>query len=150
MQKTHGMSRTRIYSTWKEMRRRCSNPNHSDWEFYGGRGITVCAEWDSFEQFHADMGDRPPGKSLERIDNSKGYSPDNCKWATHTEQVINRRRFKNNSTGITGVGYRRRSNKFRARITIGKTLIELGETENFFEACCLRKSAEKQFKQTRI
>lgn len=88
---THGMSRTSTHIIWKTMRARCYNPNASGYAGYGARGITVCKEWNSFAAFLADMGERPPGMSLERIDNSKGYGPDNCKWATNAEQCRNRR-----------------------------------------------------------
>jgi len=73
------------------MRSRCNNPNTKAYESYGAKGIKVCDRWNSFENFLTDMGERP-GKeySIERIDLSKGYCPDNCKWATHTEQNRNR------------------------------------------------------------
>ncbi len=87
------MSGTSIYNAWSAMVRRCTKPKDAAFKNYGGRGITVCARWlDSFEAFYADMGEKPSKKhSLERIDNSKGYSPDNCKWATQAEQCRNRR-----------------------------------------------------------
>ncbi|MRW88813.1 hypothetical protein GJ699_02310 [Duganella sp. FT80W] len=88
---THGMSGTSTHVIWKTMRARCGKPGSSGYAGYGARGITVCKEWDSFEVFLADMGERPAGMSLERIDNSKGYGPDNCKWATNAEQCRNRR-----------------------------------------------------------
>lgn len=82
-----------LYSVWQGMRRRCLTPSFRQWADYGGRGITICPEWDDFHQFVADMGPRPsPKHSLDREDNDKGYSPANCRWATKKEQQRNQRR----------------------------------------------------------
>lgn len=87
----HGMEGKPIYQLWDGMIRRCYNPNHAAYKNYGGRGITVCDRWRSFEKFFEDIGFRPEGMSLDRIDNDKGYSPDNCRWATQKEQCRNTR-----------------------------------------------------------
>ncbi len=98
---SHGMSDTRIYHIWRQMRYRCSSPNAPEYKNYGGRGITVHERWQSFECFYDDMGDPPTEKhTLERVDNSKGYGPDNCKWATYKEQLNNRR----DSNRVTAFG----------------------------------------------
>ena len=92
MTKTHQLSRTPEWVSWSHMRQRCKNPNTTRYKDWGGRGLGICAEWDSFEVFLEDMGNKPSlAHSLDRIDNSKGYFPDNCRWATSTEQNNNRR-----------------------------------------------------------
>lgn len=89
--KTHGRSRTPLYRVWLAMHQRCGNPRDSSFRNYGARGIAVCERWATFENFFADMGERPPNTSIDRRDNDKGYSPDNCRWATRTVQNTNRR-----------------------------------------------------------
>ncbi len=79
------------YSTWRAMRARCSNPKHEAWKDYGGRGIEVCERWSKFENFLEDMGDRPEGRELGRIDNNDNYCKLNCRWETCVEQANNRR-----------------------------------------------------------
>lgn len=88
----HGMVGTRTHKTWTSMKGRCRNPNDAMWKYYGARGITVCARWLKFENFYADMGERPEGKTLDRIDVNGHYEPGNCRWATPLEQRHNQRR----------------------------------------------------------
>jgi hypothetical protein len=79
------------YKSWKAMRERCNNPRKDNYHLYGGRGITVCPEWNSYPQFLADMGPRPDEKTLGRLDGNGNYCKENCAWQTLSEQNSNRR-----------------------------------------------------------
>lgn len=91
--RTHGMSYSKVYKAWRQMKRRCIDPNSPSFPDYGGRGITVSKSWMKFENFYKDMGDPPtPEHSIDRIENDKGYYKENCRWATAKEQSNNTRR----------------------------------------------------------
>jgi hypothetical protein len=87
---THGMTNSPEFQSWTAMRKRCGYSKHPKYHRYGGRGITVCPEWASFERFYADMGSRPAGTSLDRIDLDADYEPSNCRWVAVQEQSMNR------------------------------------------------------------
>jgi hypothetical protein len=100
----HGKSKTREHNSWCAMRTRCLDPMTRSWKDYGGRGITICDRWlESFEAFLADMGPRPEGTSIDRIDNDGNYEPGNCRWATREEQDNNRSRRSRRITSTAGV-----------------------------------------------
>lgn len=87
----HGYSKTKTYKSWQCMIERCTNPKRKAYQDYGGRGIMVCTRWLKFENFLEDMGKRPEGCSIDRINNYKGYKKSNCKWSTRKEQQRNMR-----------------------------------------------------------
>lgn len=88
---THGRYGTLEYKSWQSMKERCSNPKNNKWDLYGGRGINVCERWVNFSNFFEDMGPRPKGTTIDRINPDGNYEPSNCRWATIEEQNRNRR-----------------------------------------------------------
>jgi hypothetical protein len=148
---THGYTKNRSefreYTIWLEMKNRCFDPNHKDYYKYGGRGISISSEWAvSFETFYQDMGRRPtPQHSIDRIDNSKSYSKDNCRWATKVEQSRNTRTYRTNKTGVRGVFWNERLKKYQASISVKGKNIYLGLTENFEDAVRIREKAVEEY-----
>jgi hypothetical protein len=136
--------RNQLYWVWASIIQRCCNPKNKAYMNYGGRGITVCESWrNSFSCFLSDMGERPKDHSIDRIDNNKGYSPENCQWVIRTIQNSNKRKYKSNIFGISGVERRAGDqSKFRVRVRHKRKIILDTTTDDFFEACCLRKSVE--------
>lgn len=96
----HGKTKVPGFKSWCAMIDRCTNPRNASYKHYGGKGITVAPEWVLFEQFFVDMGERPKGTSLDRLDSTKGYCKDNCRWATAQEQAMG----KSNGVSITAHG----------------------------------------------
>jgi len=85
-----------LYETWLTMRKRCNSPRNNRHKYYGARGIKVCSRWSDFWVFVADMGERPEGHTLDRVDNDGDYTPDNCRWANQQQQTRNSRTQCNN------------------------------------------------------
>ena len=116
----HNLTHHRFYNIAISMIQRCTNPNSTSYKYYGGRGITICDEWLDIATFITWAESTYPnieGYTLDRIDNDKGYSPENCRWVDKTTQAINRRMQKNNTSGVVGV--RLRKNKWISIIKVG-------------------------------
>ncbi len=121
--KKHGLSLSRFYSIWHNMLDRCYNKNSKQFNDYGGRGIVVCEDWldiKNFVDWVENKSNWEEGLTLDRIDNDKGYSPDNCTFSTKTIQSINQRKRSTNTSGYVGVSWDAKVSKWRARVTIFK------------------------------
>jgi hypothetical protein len=97
--RTHNLSRSRTYKSWQMMWQRCTNPNFKTYRSYGAKGVTVCSRWKQFENFLADLGERPEGKTLDRKNPFGNYEPSNCRWATRQQQDAGTRRNYRSSIG---------------------------------------------------
>jgi hypothetical protein len=142
--------RKRTYQSWYAMVRRCQVSYRRQYQAYGARGIRVCAHWLKFERFLIDMGERPAGFVLDRVDNLLGYGPANCRWVDRRESCINRHTFKTNTSGVVGVSRNlcRKNGKeyiyWTALAFPGrKKTLRLYHGRDFAEACHIRWEWEK-------
>ena len=127
----HGLKYTRLNSIWRSMKNRTLSPNYTQYNDYGGRGITICDEWKndfmSFYNWALSNGyEENKGLSIDRIDNDENYEPNNCRWTTQNIQARNQRIRKNNKSGYRGVCYHKGNNKYTAQIKVNYKRIHLG------------------------
>jgi len=136
----------RLYKIWQGIRQRCNNPNDKDYETYGGRGIKVCDEWNNSSEVFivwALANGYKENLSIDRIDFNSGYSPENCRWATWTQQARNKRMEKTNTTGAVGVHMDR--GKYRATIYVNNKKVDLGRHNTLEEAKEARRQGEIKY-----
>lgn len=134
----HAVQDHPLYTIWASMLARCTNPKTPRYENYGGRGIKVCKRWHHFRNFAADMGMRPsPKHTLERKNNNRGYFLSNCVWATGTEQCLNRRIFRNNTSSVVGVAPVR-NGRYHVRFDYENVRYSIGRTDDIDVAAKMR------------
>jgi hypothetical protein len=137
----HGGTGKGSYNTWRAMIRRCTNPEDKDYPRYGGKGVTVCAQWLDYAYFAKDMGEPVGDETLDRINVYGNYEPSNCRWAGVKTQNRNTRLRANSKTGFTGVMFKR--GKFSAKITVGKKAYHSKVCNSLEEAVAARKELER-------
>lgn len=143
---THGMTESTTYKTWLSMKERCTNPNSQSYKEYGGVGVLVCERWiNSFENFLEDMGVRPRGMSLNRINSVNLYSKETCEWASCSLQGYDQKIRNTNTSGKTGVSYNNRQQKWCSYIHKDNKRIHLGFFELKEDAIKARLIAEIQY-----
>jgi len=142
---THGMSKTRAYKSWSNMIIRCTGSSNKADASYLEKGISFQDSWADFEEFYKDMGDCPDGFELERNDALGDYCKSNCSWADETTQATNRTKFKNNTSGYTGVTWSAVHGKWRTGLYVNKVRHEGGLFTNFEDAVEARKQLELKY-----
>jgi hypothetical protein len=143
--KTHGMEGTPTYKSWNNMMMRCTNPKRINYPEYGGSGVVVCDSWYKFENFYRYMGVRPNGMSINRVNGSKIYSKETCEWATTSEQSYDQKKRSTNTSGKTGVSFRKAINKWKVEISKENKVYFIGYFNDFTEACTARCDAELKY-----
>lgn len=140
---SHGQSGTRFYKIWQGMKKRCMNPKATSYKFYGAKGVKVCDRWISYENFAEDMQKGYNDTlTLDRIDGTKDYTPENCRWVSMSVQDYNKPMSDRNTSGCVGVYFDAKANKWRAYIGVEKQRINLGSFDNLNCAVEARKQAE--------
>jgi hypothetical protein len=143
--------RTGSHKSWSSMLQRCEKENHKSYKYYGGRGIKVCDRWKKFENFFEDMGERPNGMSIDRIDSEKNYEPGNCKWSNRSEQQKNKRpnQARGNApigaTGFRGVSKNSKNGKYISYIWVSGKSIRLGTFDTPLEAHNAYEEAKNKY-----
>lgn len=136
---THRKTSTVIYRRWAAMKSRCNTPSATNYNIYGGRGITYCPEWETFENFYNDMGEGFSDElELDRINVNGDYCKENCRWTTHEENNYNKTRQLNNTSGKSGVSFNSKRKQWRSYINKDKKRIELGYFDNYKDAVEVR------------
>ena len=133
------------YPVWAAMLQRCTNLKDKGWPRYGGKGVTVCERWRKFVNFYEDMGPRGDNQSLDRIDNTKGYSKENCRWTSVVVQAQNKGPYKTNQFGISGVVWRKDCKRYRAQIGAEGQQIVLGTFDTIDQAIAARRAGEQRY-----
>ena len=140
-EKVHGLNGTREHRAWCSMRNRCRGQGSHGF-YYKERGITYDPRWEDFVNFLEDMGDCPEGMSLDRIDNTLGYCKENCQWADSTQQSLNRRKNKLNTSGRIGVSWAEDRKRWRVAIKVRGAVHNIGSYKSLKEACDACEEAE--------
>ncbi len=142
---THKMTNTPTYRSYRAMLNRCKNPSYKNFKYWGGKGVKVCDRWlESFENFLEDMGERPKGTSINRVQGAMVYSKETCKWDDRSTQSFEQSKYRNNTSGVTGVSENRHGS-FIARISVNNKQIHLGSFSSLEEATKARQDAEIKY-----